>query len=355
MTNPSQSNSPANSPIAPDETEAQRRFAQYRSTDPFPDILPALLNSADIYDYVAATGMIFPFDQKKLKSASYEVKLLGKCVYWDEDGSYKSEEIKEGQSFTLKPNSIAFVTLEPTLCLPDYIAVRFNLKITNVYRGLLLGTGPLVDPGFVGKLSLPLHNLTANSYKFRGGEPLIWMEFTKLSSNNRWRPSTGQTSAIGRNGQYKPFRNQPCDVEGYLHKADPHRSIRSSIPNVIQSAQLSAAESLKSAQNAASSAENATQRLTELQRKFTTGALIGVGLSIIAIVISSWGLGGLFLSTSDYLNNTREQNLDYKEKIKTLEQEIQALKKRINQLENSAKRSTQKPPATPKASPTATP
>ena len=258
MTNPSQSNTSANSSIAPDETEAQHRFEQYRSNDPFPDILPALLNSADIYDYVAATGMIFPFDPKKLKSASYEVKLLGKCIYWDEDGTYKSEDIKEGKSFTLKPNSIAFVTLEPRLRLPDYIAVRFNLKITNVYRGLLLGTGLLVDPGFDGKLSLPLHNLTANNYNFMGGEPLIWMEFTKLSNNKRWTPSSGQASSIVRTGEYKKFRNTPCDVEGYLHKADPHRSIRSSIPNVIQSAQLSAAESLKSAQNAARSAENAT-------------------------------------------------------------------------------------------------
>ncbi len=28
-----------------------------------------------------------------------------------------------------------------------------------VYKGLLLGTGPIVDPGFVGKLYIPLHKL----------------------------------------------------------------------------------------------------------------------------------------------------------------------------------------------------
>jgi hypothetical protein len=52
------------------------------------------------------------------------------------------------------------------------------------------------------------------------------MEFTKLSDNKRWKISSGQASVVVRKGEYKKFRNQPCDVEGYLHKADPHRSIR---------------------------------------------------------------------------------------------------------------------------------
>ncbi|MDZ8091094.1 MAG: hypothetical protein RMZ42_04015 [Nostoc sp. DedQUE05] len=162
MTNPSQTNLQNNNPFAQTEAEAEDRFKIYRSLDPFDDIEPALLNSAHIYDYVAATGMIYPFDPENLKSASYEVKVLGECVYWDEEGQKVVQNIKEGDQFFLRPNSIAFVTLEPMFRLPDYIALRFNLKIKNVYRGLLLGTGPLVDPGFVGRLSLPLHNLTTN-------------------------------------------------------------------------------------------------------------------------------------------------------------------------------------------------
>jgi deoxycytidine triphosphate deaminase len=145
----------------------------YSSWDPFPEIAPALLNSADISDYVRVTGMIYPFYKEKLKSASYPVAILGKLIYWDDEEKECQMDLQKGDYFTLKSNSIAFVTLEPMFRIPNYIALRFNFKITNVYRGILLGTGPLVDPGFVGKLSIPLHNLTSNDYLFKGGEDLI--------------------------------------------------------------------------------------------------------------------------------------------------------------------------------------
>lgn len=157
-----------NNHYAQSDREAEERFQKYKETDPFPEIIPALLNSADICDYVAATGMIYPFhheDNKKFKPASYAVSILGKLLYYDEDGKKQVKEISyqsDQKNFTLKSNSIAFVTLEPMFRIPDYIALRFNLKITHIYRGILLGTGPLVDPGFYGKLSIPLHNLTNN-------------------------------------------------------------------------------------------------------------------------------------------------------------------------------------------------
>jgi deoxycytidine triphosphate deaminase len=77
---------------------------RYKSQDAFPEIQPALLNSADIYDYVAATGMIFPFEEDKLKPASYEVNLLGKCIYCDDEGKKKVEYIDQGKEFILKKN-----------------------------------------------------------------------------------------------------------------------------------------------------------------------------------------------------------------------------------------------------------
>lgn len=366
MTNPSQISSQANNPFAQTEADAEDRFKIYRSLDPFfDDIEPALLNSAHIYDYVAATGMIWPFDPEKLKSASYEVRLLGECVYWDEEGQKVVQNIKEGDQFFLKPNSIAFVTLEPMFRIPDYIALRFNLKIKNVYRGLLLGTGPLIDPGFVGRLSLPLHNLTTNEYEFKGGDGLIWMEFTKLSCDNKWKQSGGQSGVIDRQGEYKEFRNPPSDVHGYLIKADSSRSIRSSIPNEIRNAKLSAEKAAQSADDAAQSAKNAVGRITQFaneadkklsqsQQRFALGSIAAVVLSIIAIVVSSWGLAGLFLSTSEYLNNTREKNLDHTQRIQSLEKQIQELNKRLDELENSKQGKAQNP-ATPKVSSTATP
>ncbi len=221
--------------LFPTEAEADDRFKEFGSQDPFPKIDPSLLNSADIYDYVAQTGMLAPFYPWAIKSASYEASLLGPLIWWNEKNEPHYEELKEGEIFVLKANSVAFVSVEPSLRIPDYIALRFNLHITHVHRGLLLGTGPLVDPGFVGKLVIPLHNLTDRDWPIKGGEGLIWIEFTKLSPNVRWNSSI---SAEGRQGKHKAFPERKKNLRflEFLEKAartKPVPPIRASIGEFV--------------------------------------------------------------------------------------------------------------------------
>ena len=81
-----------------------------------------------------------------------------RCTEMNEHVQKVELNLKEKlDGFDLAPNSIAFVALEPCFRIPEYMALRFNLKIKHIYKGLLLGTGPLVDPGFSGKLFIPLH------------------------------------------------------------------------------------------------------------------------------------------------------------------------------------------------------
>lgn len=182
------------------DQDADSRYQNWKEKDPYPEVAAALLNSADIKAYVKTTGMIYPFDEEELQSASYKVKIGGKVIYWeyDEQSKNKIQKVElnlttQLDGFDLAPNSIAFVELEPCFRIPEYMALRFNLKIKHIYKGLLLGTGPLVDPGFVGKLFIPLHNLTHNTYHFKYGDTLITMEFTKLSGNNKWGNLLGKS------------------------------------------------------------------------------------------------------------------------------------------------------------------
>jgi deoxycytidine triphosphate deaminase len=211
------------------------------TTDPFPSISPALLNSADIEDYVRTTGLIYPFDLAKLKPASYEADFLGEVYYWKNTESAPTiVKIEKGQKFTISKNSIVFVHLATVFSLPSYIALRFNLRITLVHRGLLLGTGPLVDPGFCGRLLIPLHNLTSEDCTLVGGAGFIWIEFTKLSGNKEWGSDCADRSGDPevRKGTYKKF---PSDKKGilpekYLSQASPHAAIASSIPDALDEA-----------------------------------------------------------------------------------------------------------------------
>jgi deoxycytidine triphosphate deaminase len=103
-------------------------------------------------------------------------------VWWREDNDLIEEDITEDGTYELPANSIRYMQIEPCIRLPDYIAIRFNLRIKHVHRGLLLGTGPLVDPGFGGDILIPLHNLTSDPCRIRGDEGLIWIEFTKTAA-----------------------------------------------------------------------------------------------------------------------------------------------------------------------------
>lgn len=273
--------------FASSDDEARSRAQTCHVDDPFDDVKPALLNNVDILRYVRQTGMLFPLDidveprSKEVKPASIGIRMIGRVVYWDEDNRRHEFELLRAQDlegpdrrvptrdrFALAPNSIAYVTLQPYFRLPSYIAVRFNLTIRDVYRGLLLGTGPIVDPGYHGYLSFPLHNLTANTYHFEAGEVMVWVEFSKIS------PIVADESDI----PVAPFpedKKYRQHVGDYLQYATAGASIRSSVPEAVKDARMHA--------------ESAAARAKRLER---IGWIAGVTivLAVCSLVISAISL-----------------------------------------------------------------
>ena len=313
------------------DDEAARRYARFGSEDPLPDVPPALLNAADIARYVALTGMVYPFhlERDDLKPATYHFRLLGKAVWWDKRGDRRESEIRSGDEFRLEGDSIAFVTLEPALRLPDYVALRFNLRVDNVYRGLLLGTGPIVDPGYVGKLSIPLHNLTTNDYTFRGGDHLIAVEFTKLSPHAVWDSESamkqGGVEALGNGSPlgltpeldgrlrhlylpYKPGRQPRSpsqrDVLYHIEEASPNRPVRSSIPQAVRDSQ------------------RAARRSERVVRAFTVGAVV----SAVALILS---LAAFTISYFDQVGDAQDSRLETRAALDSLRTQMRALERRV--------------------------
>ncbi len=275
-------------------------------TDPFPSIPPSLLNSTDIQKYVHATGMLTPFYPKDLKGASYEACVGEEVQYWDaETEKLVKLNLKEGDYFHLEPNSIAYVQINTYFNLPHYMALRFNLKIKNVYRGLLLGTGPLIDPGYRGRINIPLHNLTANRYSFEYGEGLIWIEFTKLSPHESWAPKECEDI---KSNEYDLKKIDPektnQDMSYFLSRANKGPII-SSIPKSL-------AESKNLAQSAKEDAEKSKKTINRI-------ALFGFVSGAISIIGLAWGFTSL---VNDLIvsNNQTERYLT--SEIRRLEQKI---------------------------------
>jgi deoxycytidine triphosphate deaminase len=312
-----------NNTLARTDEEAEEKFLSFKSKDPFQSIQSALLSSADIYDYVAASGMIYPFDIKNLKSASYEIPLKGKIFYWNGKNEDCSQDIGPGTTFTLPKNSIAFINLETKFRIPEYIALRFNLRITHVHQGLLLGTGPLIDPGFEGNILIPLHNLTSNEYTLKGGEGFIWVEFTKLNLIDAWR---SERDCFLRAGQYIPFPESKKwkDAQYYLGKAAFGRNIRSSIPDVIINSEVKAKESADNAAHAAKEAGDARKR-ADINFWVTVVTIV---LAIIGIIYTMPQIMAIIDTNSKIINET---NQELRMRIESLEKKVKYLDNKTNQ------------------------
>lgn len=314
--------------FAHSEADARARFNRYRSTDPYPAIAPALLNSADILSYVKKTALIYPFNRERLSGASYDVTMAGDVVYWSADSGNRvvCKLESKGDSFALSPNSIAFVTLEPVFQIPDYMALRFNLKISHIYKGLLLGTGPLVDPGFVGRLSIPLHNLTNNTYRFSYGDQLITVEFTKLSPNREW----GGSGALRGDEEEEYLPNnipEKRTVHDYLEKAlkgSGNHSVISSIPAAMQESQRKIEEAREEAKR--------VRRETSIQSGISTAAVVALVAAVIGGIIT--GISSINNRYDTLMNEYASMKADYESRLGDAERTISELQSEVAQLES---------------------
>ena len=338
--------------LAYNDEEAKRRFQQYGRVDPLLNIESALLNSADVFDYVCKTGMLYPFYVKDLKGASYEVRIGGRVIWWDDEKKKQAKELeKEGDSFELKPNSIAFVTLEPYFRIPDYPALRFNLKILHIYKGLLLGTGPLVDPGFQGRLSIPLHNLTTNTYVFKYNDPLIQVEFTKLSKNLEWnvkeRDKKGINIPVYKRNPIKPGRTVDYYVARSLEGSD-NTYVRSSIPEQLEKAKK-AIEEIRAdnhvfKEESKTSIDSMGQEVSNSQKHT---ALVNM-VALVTTVVSAVGMAVTVIGAFHDITITNTQRMDelrieyeskyqaleddYKDQVGMLQEDIRRLEDELSNL-----------------------
>ena len=289
------------------EKSAADKYNKYKSIDPFPYIDAALLNSADLLKYLLTVGIVDPFKESNLKGVTYQCTFSGEAHRFDpEKGGMKQILLSDNDELVLEKNSITYLKIEEKFRVPEYMVLRFNLSVSNAYKGLLLGTGPIIDPGFDGNLFIPLHNLTGNEYVIKKGASLIRVEFTKLSRHRVWKEEkAGVFPSIDPiTKETPPYASFSQSIEDAL--LDPGKkqfytkgdvvSVRSSIPDVI-------ADSADKAKKAQKSAEAA--------KVWTIIGALGVLVSLAAVVISVYslvsGTDARYDSMVQEINNCKQQ------------------------------------------------
>lgn len=295
-------------------------------SDPLKHIPSALLNSADIQEYQDRCELLRgePFEKLRLKSASYEICCKGDVFWSDHEDRLKHHRIIESKPFVLEKNQIAYLSPDVVFYLPDYIAARFNLTISLVHKGLLLGTGPMVDPGFQGRLLVPVHNLTSSEVHLSASEGFIWVEFTKLSPH----PARSGTGELKSKFDFVPFpeKKRNRSIETYFQESGgvPRRS---SLQETLRVA-VEAANRANESQKAAVKQE---ERLRRRVRWTTALSVLGTiaGLAI-AVATLGWATYSFWAQSVSIVRDAQEWATDSK---KDREKEMRDLKSRIESLE----------------------
>jgi deoxycytidine triphosphate deaminase len=171
------------SSLQPSQSEAQpisSNHERWKYEDPNegPD-RKGLLLSNEIERFCDENLLIsWNYSKKQLRPAAYTLRIGHDFV--GSEGRHRLTD--DSPSFYIEPNSIAYVSTLEELDLPYYIAARFNLRVKWVYKGILLGTGPQVEPGYRGPLSCPLYNLTDRAIKVTLREDFATIDFERTTN-----------------------------------------------------------------------------------------------------------------------------------------------------------------------------
>lgn len=293
--------------------------------DPEPDSKGLLLSDRIVY-YVKRVKLIEPFDPKYLRPASYTLRAGATYILNNREGNLAIEG-----SVSIPPNGLIYIQFLEELNIPYYMIARFNLRVKQVYRGLLLGTGPQVDPGFKGHLFCPIHNFTDEDKQIKYREELGTIDFEKTTRFGEVTLNEGARESLNglRDSEIRRRYHEVQGRDGELCLVFPperrDRPLRDYLPGG------------ESVQSSVYQLQREVRRFARELSRFRSlsfwGAIVG-GAAILAI---PFALAGFLLSLHVSLED------DVKGMRRELSQEIRALSQAVGRLEGAIARQVMQP------------
>lgn len=293
--------------------------------DPDKGSVPGLLLSDRIRFYREKVNLIHPFDEKFLEPASYTLHAGGEYLIHDEAGKRNSGMLELGGKVTIPPNGLIYIRFLEEVNIPHYMIARFNLRVKQVYRGLLLGTGPQVDPGFRGHLGCPLHNFTNEAKTIEFFEKLVTIDFEKTTP-------LGQSFFVGKSsGDFNDqefakmhhglvtvtgINNYPCKI----YKKEQDRPLKDYLP---------VGESVQSSVFELHTKVKQFERTIKKYRNIAFFSAIGLFLTVVG------GLATFTLTLYTNLeNNSFSGYMNLKDNYQSLRDSMSEMNKTLGRLES---------------------
>lgn len=239
------------------------------------DIPHGMLSSPQILFYLKNDLLISDYDRKCLGPATYHMRISGPVITQKDRTSLEYElcesddsNAKKCKRIRLEPNSLTYVTTYEKFNLPKDVIARFNLKSKWVHKGLLLGTGPIVDPELAERLLIPLHNFSDEVVEIRNMDELISVEFTKTLSPREIYRFKGED--LG----YPGNKSKDFNFNKYIERMGGQLP-ESSIASVLRRAQEEREEA---------------QKQTRFVQNLSVGAGIVMMIALITLVVTTWSI-----------------------------------------------------------------
>jgi dCTP deaminase len=142
-----------------------------------------------------------PFDDAQIQSASLDLRV-------GEEGAttkYKRKvNIRETGFIILEPGDFGVISILEEIELDAQHAGRIGLRSKYARKGLIATTGPQIDPGYHGRLTLGVTNLTPQSVSIPYKDDILTLEIHRLEAPVE-RPYSGP--------YHKKFGLGPEDLE----------------------------------------------------------------------------------------------------------------------------------------------
>jgi hypothetical protein len=148
-----------------------------------------------------------------------------------------------------------------------------------------------------------------------------------LSPNRRWDLYNSTFDSVLRQGEYVEFPTLPdADVETYLRKADPHRSIRSSMGGIQSSV-------LESEAKANATFDEVKKEIDKFKFYYSIATFLGTLGIVVPIIALAFQAFSLIKEKDDLIQQSNNKIKGYENKITTFEAKITTMQKQINDLQ----------------------
>ena len=186
-----------------------------------------VLLSNRIKTYVCRHSMIDPFCEANLEPAGYQMRVGERYFRGSQEG-----KLQDDSTLEIRPYEVVIIETIERLRLPRFLIARWNIKVKLAYKGLLWVGAAQVDPGYYGKLSCPIYNLSTKPVRLKKGDKLALIDFVKTTpyisadcKRFESMPPRDIDTVVGRDGAHESALSEHIEkVEEVKKTADSVRS-----------------------------------------------------------------------------------------------------------------------------------